>query len=126
VDNVIISTAYIGPAPCAEGVELAAPCLCGGAPDPEDAGNVFSSGYCCSRGWQESPCGEPPPDDTADVHEPPVEADVEGVEVPVDAPPDSADVSTDGTAQDAGYDPAADVEEEPGESSDGCGCSVAA
>jgi hypothetical protein len=53
IDNVVISRDYIGPAPCRENVQIAAPCLCGGAPDPEDASNVFSTGTCCPWGWQE-------------------------------------------------------------------------
>jgi MYXO-CTERM domain-containing protein len=60
LDNVLISRSYIGPAPCQVDVEIAAPCICGGSADPENASNVFDSGYCCAGDtWQPSPCGGP-------------------------------------------------------------------
>jgi hypothetical protein len=108
LDNVVISREYIGPAPCADGVAIGAPCLCGGEADPDDASNVFSSGYCCAGAWQADPCGVAPDD---------------SVEPSPDAPPD------------ASTDPQPDVEEEAadvagdgggeGEEASGCGCSIA-
>jgi MYXO-CTERM domain-containing protein len=62
IDNVIISTKYIGPAPCLDGAAISAPCLCGGAADPNSASNVHASGYCCQGKWQATACGGPKPD----------------------------------------------------------------
>jgi len=66
VDNVVFSTSYIGPAPCLDEVELSAPCLCGGDPDPEDGTHVHSSGYCCDGTWNDQPCGSGDDDDASD------------------------------------------------------------
>ncbi|HUU03517.1 MAG TPA: hypothetical protein VM425_18925 [Myxococcota bacterium] len=56
-DNVVISQAYIGPAVCQPSEAISAPCICGGAPDPENSANVYSGGYCCNAKWQSSTCG---------------------------------------------------------------------
>ncbi|MEO8084780.1 MAG: hypothetical protein ABI780_13230, partial [Ardenticatenales bacterium] len=52
VDNVLFSRAYIGPAACADGAPISAPCLCGGTADPERADNVHDSGYCVDGAWR--------------------------------------------------------------------------
>jgi len=56
-DNVVISRAYIGPAPCEPASPIRAACYCGGQPNPDDDANVFATGYCCDNTWQEQPCG---------------------------------------------------------------------
>ncbi len=57
-DNVVISRAYIGPSRCQPDTPIAAPCLCGGQPDPDDASHVHSAGYCCAGSWQPTPCSQ--------------------------------------------------------------------
>jgi hypothetical protein len=110
MDNVVISTDYIGPAPCRDGVAIGAPCLCGGTPDPDDAGNVFGSGYCCSSTWQPDPCSGTP----------------EETEPTPDTTPEPADDAGTDPAQDPGTDPPVDVEDDGGDGgeSTGCGCAI--
>jgi len=52
VDNVLFSRGYIGPAVCEEGAAIEAPCVCGGAADPERADNVVVEGVCVGGVWR--------------------------------------------------------------------------
>lgn len=60
VDNVLFSRAYIGPAACADGEAIGAPCRCGGTADAERSDNVHATGYCCAGTWRADPCGGSP------------------------------------------------------------------
>jgi hypothetical protein len=59
VDNVLFSREYIGPAACAEGAAIAAPCACGGPAGPDRADKVHATGYCCAGAWRATPCAQP-------------------------------------------------------------------
>lgn len=52
VDNVVFSRRYIGPARCAEGVAITAPCVCGGPADAERSDNVHDGGHCVGGSWR--------------------------------------------------------------------------
>jgi hypothetical protein len=56
VDNVLLSRRYIGPAACADGAHIFAPCACGGAADPDDPSNIHDVGFCCRGRWQAAVC----------------------------------------------------------------------
>jgi len=62
-DDFVISTEYIGVEPCPAGTEIsmeqAGACYCGGDPNPDDASNVYTNGYCCNNSWQSTPCDGP-------------------------------------------------------------------
>ncbi|MFH1256740.1 MAG: Ig-like domain-containing protein [Candidatus Diapherotrites archaeon] len=67
-DDFIVSTTYIGPEPCQNGVEITpenvGTCYCGNssaspecsAPNPSACTGIVDSGYCCNGSWQTNSC----------------------------------------------------------------------